>query len=347
MAKRGESGLSLVVGVRKPRGMTSHDVVNRVRRIFGEKRVGHAGTLDPLATGVLAVCIGSATRLSEHLTSHDKSYVVRIAFGCATDTDDAEGIVTDRAPVPAQVRDRAFAERYVASLVGRAKQLPPVYSAIKVDGRKACDEARKGTIIKVQPRDIEIYRAELLAVGEDVVELKGAEGPCAIDTVTWDIAFSVSKGTYIRSIARDAGEALGCYAHVGALERTVAGGLALEDCCTLEALEAVKERAALDPVRLLQKRFVFVRDERLRAVENGGSLSAREIELFSYDAGKAHREACACMSDLRESTAPLEDGELVSVIGRNRLLALYGYEERGRRLKPAKVFQGGVSRGCA
>ncbi len=347
MAKRGDSGLSLVVGVRKPPGMTSHDVVSHVRRIFGEKRVGHAGTLDPLATGVLAVCIGSATRLNEYLTSHDKSYVVCIVFGCATDTDDAEGMLTDVAPVPAHLSDPAFAERFVASLVGRAKQLPPVYSAIKVGGRKACDEARKGTVIKVEPRDIEIYRAELLAVRDISEELSTAEGPRIVDTVAWDVAFSVSKGTYIRSIARDAGEALGCYAHVGALERTVAGELTLDDCCTLEALEAVGEAAALDPVRLLNKRFVFVRDEQLRAVENGGFLRPDEVELFAYEATEARRDVCACMSDLRESPSPLEDGELVAVIGGNRLLALYGYDGERRRLKPEKVFQGGVSRGHA
>lgn len=345
MAKRGGSGLSLVVGVRKPSGLTSHDVVGRVRRIFGEKRVGHAGTLDPLATGVLAVCVGPATRLAEYLTAHDKSYVVRIVFGCATDTDDAEGMVTDSAAVPAELRDPAFARRYVASLVGRSKQLPPVYSAIKVDGKKACDEARRGTVIKVQPRDIEVYSAELLDVVDVTEELREREGTRLLRTVAWDVAFSVSKGTYIRSLARDAGEALGCYAHVGALERTEAGELRLEDCCTLEALEALKERASLDPVRLLGKRLAFVREEQLRAVENGGVLRPEQTELFAYETDEAHRQACACMSDLRESAEPLERGELVSIVGNNRLLALYAFD--GRALRPEKVFQGGVSRGCA
>lgn len=345
--KRGESGLSLVVGVRKPRGMTSHDVVSYVRRIFGEKRVGHAGTLDPMATGVLAVCIGSATRLNEYLTSHDKSYIARIVFGFMTNTDDVEGIVTDAAPVPSEISEPAFAERYVASLVGKSKQLPPVYSAIKVNGRKACDEARKGRVIRVEPRDIEVYEAHLVNMEIVEEELRTPEGLRAIRTVAWDVAFRVSKGTYIRSLARDIGNDLDCYAHLGALERTVSGELTLENCCTLEALEAVREQAALDPVRLLGKRFAYVRDEQLMRVENGGALGLHELQLFEYYGDGSRRNICACTTDIVESARALEHGELISIIGNNRLVALYTYDETSKRLKPDKVFQGGVSRGCA
>ena len=123
--KRGESGLSLVVGVDKPSGMTSHDVVNRCRRIFGEKRVGHTGTLDPLASGVLPICIGPATRLGAYLTGHDKSYRATIAFGVGTDTDDCEGTVTRTGEAPVEVGDRCFAEQAVEQMLGPQKQLPP------------------------------------------------------------------------------------------------------------------------------------------------------------------------------------------------------------------------------
>ena len=345
--KRGESGLSLVVGVRKPQGMTSHDVVGYVRRIFGEKRVGHAGTLDPLATGVLAVCIGSATRLSEYLTSHDKNYTARIVFGYATDTDDAEGVLTDEAPVPTDLTDPVFAERYVAKLVGTSKQLPPLYSAIKVNGRKACDEARKGHVIHIEPRDIEVYEARLVNMETVEEELRTPEGERMIRTVAWDVAFRVSKGTYIRSLARDMGNELGCYAHLGALERTVAGELTLDNCCTLEALEAVRERAALDPVRLLGKRFAYVRDELLARVKNGGALAPQELELFEYFGDGSRRDVCACTTDMVESPQPPAHGELISLIGNNRLVALYRFDANANRLKPDKVFQGGVSRGCA
>ena len=155
--KRGESGLSLVIGVDKPSGMTSHDVVNRCRRIFGEKRVGHTGTLDPLASGVLPICIGPAARLGAYLTGHDKAYRATIAFGVGTDTDDCEGAVTRTAPVPVEVGDRAFAEQFVAQMVGPQKQLPPAYSAIKVNGKKSYSTMRGvAKTLYNQRKDVEI-----------------------------------------------------------------------------------------------------------------------------------------------------------------------------------------------
>ena len=198
--KRGDTDLCLVLAVDKPSGMTSHDVVSRARRIFGEKRVGHTGTLDPLASGVLPLCVGPATRLDQFLTGHDKSYVVSVVFGAATDTDDCDGEVIRTGVVPDEVFDPFFASVFVGGLVGKSKQLPPVYSAIKVGGTKACDAARKGRVIDLAPRDIEVYSAELLGIG-------GADGA---EPARWDIAFKVSKGTYIRALARDIGHSLGC-----------------------------------------------------------------------------------------------------------------------------------------
>ncbi len=197
--KRGTTDLSLMVAVDKPSGMTSHDVVNRVRRIFGERRVGHTGTLDPLASGVLPVCIGPATRLDHYLVGHDKSYVVSIVFGAATDTDDAEGAVIRTGEVPDEVFDPFFASAFVASLVGKSKQLPPVYSAIKVGGKKACDEARRGRIIDLTPRDIEVSSAELLGIwGAD-----GTEPP------RWDVALETLEDIGLAA-ALDPLRALGC-----------------------------------------------------------------------------------------------------------------------------------------
>ena len=133
--KRGASGLSLVVGVDKPSGMTSHDVVNACRRIFGERRVGHTGTLDPLATGVLPICIGPATRLDQYLVGHDKTYQARISFGASTDTCDALGAIVERAPVPSTVGEKRVARACLADMVGWQMQIPPAYSAIKVNGK--------------------------------------------------------------------------------------------------------------------------------------------------------------------------------------------------------------------
>lgn len=335
MAKRGQSGLSLVVGVDKPSGMTSHDVVSRCRRIFGEKRVGHTGTLDPLASGVLPVCVGPATRLDAYMTGHDKRYVVRVVFGAATDTDDCEGEVIREAPVPDEVFDPFFAEVFVSSLVGRQKQLPPVYSAIKVDGVKACDAARRGCIISLEPRDIEVHEAQLIAVnGAD-----GSEAP------SWDVAFHVSAGTYIRALARDMGQGLGTCAHVGSLRRTSAGPVTLSECVSLEALEELGERAALDPVRLLGYRFVFSDDAIDRLVANGNPLPERLVTLCERRSASAALEMCACTTGVRESCELPRDGEPVCVIAENKLVALYAFDAASGRYKTRCVFQTGVSRG--
>ncbi|MEG0015712.1 MAG: tRNA pseudouridine(55) synthase TruB [Gordonibacter sp.] len=334
--KRGTSGLSLIVGVNKPAGMSSHDVVNVCRRIFGERRVGHTGTLDPMATGVLPICVGPATRLDAYLVGHEKRYRVRIAFGASTTTDDAEGEVTRTGDVPVRVMDPAFATSFVAGLVGARKQLPPAYSAIKVGGKKAYEAARQGTIIDLAPRDIEVYEARLLGVSEG-----DAEG----ERPFWDVEFRVSKGTYIRALARDAGVAVGCPAHVAALERTELGLLQLEECLTLEALEQEKERAALDPVRLLGVRFAYADSAQAAAVGNGNALPGSATTLFERRRATLDAEFCACTAGVRESCEEPRAGEIVAIIAENRLVALYEYDKSRDLFKARCVFQTGVSRG--
>ena len=232
--KRGTTGLSALIAVDKPEGMTSHDVVNRVRRITGEGRVGHAGTLDPAATGVMVVGIGPATRLLPYLTGHDKSYVAHIVFGAATNADDAEGEVICTAPVPEELEDPFFAIGFVDGLVGKLSQVPPAYSAIKRDGVRAYAAARKGEDVELEPREVEIKEAQLLSANADLDGLSGT---------SWDLVLTVSKGTYIRSLARDMGEALGTCAHLGALRRTMSGGITLADALTLDDLEGRWEEA--------------------------------------------------------------------------------------------------------
>lgn len=334
--KRGSSGLSLIVGVNKPAGMSSHDVVNRCRRIFEERRVGHTGTLDPMATGVLPICVGPATRLDAYMVGHDKHYRVRIAFGVSTTTDDAEGEVLRTGTPPACVYDREFATTFVAGLVGARKQLPPAYSAIKVNGKKAYEAARQGTIIDLAPRDIEVYAARLLDMGQ---------GEGARDLPWWDVEFHVSKGTYIRSLARDAGVSVSCPAHVAALERTQLGTLRIEECVTLDSLEEIKDNAALDPVMLLGTRFVFADAAMVAAVGNGNALPADQVTLFERRKTTLEAEFCACTAGVRESCKQPQDNELVAIIADNKLAALYAYDD-GRALYKARcVFQTGVSRG--
>ena len=332
--KRGQSGLSLLVAVNKPKGMTSHDVVNRCRRIFGERRCGHTGTLDPMATGVLPVCIGPATRLDAFMVGHDKRYRVAVAFGASTITDDADGEVVLRGKPAAHLYDEEFAKHYVESQVGLREQMPPRYSAIKVGGKKSYEIARNGGDLGLVPREIEIYDSTLVCVEDDT----------AAGYLTWVIDLHVSKGTYIRSIARDMGEELGCPAHVAKLERRSVGLIGIEDCVSLDTLEHLKEQASIDPVRALGVRFAFA-DEYERFVRSGVSLYRNQLDLYEPLPMEADESICACTSGICASILPAQDGEVVAVIIENRVNALYRYEADNQKWKAACVFSVPIVRG--
>jgi tRNA pseudouridine55 synthase len=207
----------------KPAGMTSHDVVNRLRRITGERSVGHLGTLDPMATGVLPLLMGKYTRLAQYFSSAEKSYTGAIRFGFATDTYDAEGSAAgpDRWPEVAATltldRIRAAAARFY----GEIDQMPPPYSAKKIDGKPAYKLAREGKPVELKPARIRIDSFAILA-------LEGAEASFSID---------VSAGSYVRSVAHELGLALGCGAHLSQLRRTRAGAFTPADAHRLEELE--------------------------------------------------------------------------------------------------------------
>lgn len=273
--KRGQSGLNLLLGIRKPEGMTSHDAVNAIRRSLGERRVGHAGTLDPAASGLLVVGVGQGTRLMGMLTMDEKSYEARISFGSETETDDAEGRTVRTAPVPPEISDKPFAEKALAGIIGIHEQVPPAYSAISVNGERAYALARAGKDVELAPRTIEISAAQLLAVRNEDAE------------VLWDCAFTVSKGTYIRSIARDLGRSLGTAAHLSALCRTSSGALTLARAVTLdevaEAGAARIERLALDPVRALGLPVRHVAQEELASLLQGKTLDSEGLALEEQD----------------------------------------------------------------
>lgn len=218
-SRRGATGLCGLLAVDKPRGMTSHDVVAAVRRATGEGRVGHAGTLDPAATGLLIVLVGAYTRLEPYLSAEEKAYEATVAFGTATDTDDAEGAVTGEAPIPDDVFDERHAREILEGFLGTSRQAPPAYSAIKVGGRVAHRAARAGSPLEVAPRDIEVREATLSRADRA--------------SRTWDVVFRVSKGTYVRALSRDIGTAAGTVAHLAALRRTVCGKLTLRDAAPL------------------------------------------------------------------------------------------------------------------
>ena len=331
--KRGTSDYSLLVGINKPKGMSSHDAVNRVRTIFGERRVGHMGTLDPLATGVLPVCIGPATRLDAFMVGHDKTYIAEVKFGAETNTADSEGEVVATGEPISMFYDQTFADSYVASLVGEHDQQPPAFSAIKVNGQVAYKMARAGAEVDLPTRRIEIYAADLLDVDES--EEDGA--------LCWRIRLSVSKGTYIRSIAQDIGRDLGCPTHLSGLERVQVGSIALDDCVSIETLENLKDRAALDPIRALGFRYAFI-DDAVK-VANGAFFRSSDISLYQPLKRDFRATACGCTSQAVLSDVEPVDGENVCFIVDNKLAAIYSFDARARMFKPSCVFNKGVIRG--
>ena len=232
-----------VLVVDKPGGMTSHDVVAQARRLLGTRRVGHAGTLDPLATGVLVVLVGEATKLGPYLTADDKGYVAEVAFGRATDTLDAEGATTTSAAVPPWLReemarvDRPRLAAAFAAELARTEQVPPVFSAIHVDGRRSHDRARAGEVVELAPRPVAVRRLELI---EGAVAADAAEPAIRLEV-------DVAKGYYVRSLARDLGDRLGVPAHLAALRRTRSGAFRLDEAVRLDA-GALALGAALIPV---------------------------------------------------------------------------------------------------
>jgi tRNA pseudouridine55 synthase len=216
-----------VLVVSKPVGPTSHDVVGLVRRLSQTKRVGHGGTLDPFASGVLPVFLGKATRLVEYHLGDRKRYRATICFGASSTTDDLEGALTPSAgPAP----DRAAVERALGGFLGEIEQRPPAFSAIKVAGRRAYAMARAGQEVELQPRGVTIDALELIEWDDAT-----AGEPVAIVDV------ACSAGTYVRSLARDLGEAVGSGAYLGALVRTASGPFRLEDATTLDAVRAATE----------------------------------------------------------------------------------------------------------
>ena len=214
-------------------------------------------------------------------------------------------------------------------------QMPPAYSAIKVGGKKACDEARAGRIIELKPRPIEVMQADLRAI-----EISPDNG-----NPVWVVDFCVSKGTYIRALARDIGRELGTCAHLSALRRLVSGSLSVQDCVSLETLSELGKRAALDPVRLLGCRFLYADGVLASLVGNGGILKENAVTLFEYSKTSAEAQICACTSGVRESARAAADGEVVAVIADNKLVALYSFDQHRAHFKPCCVFQTGVLRG--
>jgi tRNA pseudouridine55 synthase len=215
-----------VLVVDKPAGPTSFDVVKRIRRALGAEKVGHAGTLDPAATGVLAVCVGDAVKLQQFLADGDKTYDATVAFGAATDTEDADGRVVARGD-PSGLSEAAL-RAALPAFIGELAQVPPMYSAVRVDGRRLYEAARAGEEVERAPRTIRIHALELFDVA-----------PPAEGLVRARLSVRCGKGTYVRTLAADLGRALGLPAHLAALRRTESSGFRIEEALPLERAEAL------------------------------------------------------------------------------------------------------------
>jgi tRNA pseudouridine55 synthase len=266
----------------KPAGMTSHDVVARVRRLAGQRRVGHGGTLDPPATGVLVLALGRATRLLPFLPTEPKRYLAEIVFGDETDTLDAAGEVT--ATADAGMVDEAGLRAALAGFLGPQEQVPPMVSAIKVAGERLYAKARRGEQVERAPRPIVIHELELL-------DFTPGTGPRAT------VAVACSGGTYVRSLAADLGRALGTLAHLASLRRTAVGRFSEDDAHTLEELAAPGRLAAavLDPAAAMASTATRA----LTPAEAAALATGRTLEPTG------HRDPVAAVGP---------DGRLVAVI---------------------------------
>ena len=320
-----------ILNLNKPLGPTSHDVVGRVRSLTGVRRVGHAGTLDPMATGVLLLCLGKATRVAEYLVATRKSYVARLRLGTTTDTYDAEGEIVAEAPVDV---DRTQLEVALAPFRGTISQVPPMYSAIKRRGVPLYRLARQGIEVAREPRPVEVFR----------LELSGWEPPDAMLEIT------CSRGTYVRALAHDLGQALGCGAHLSALTRTASGAFRVEDAVTVEelALAASEDRwrAYLHPLSAALSGFpeVHLGTDSARRLCLGQAIptSLAQHEPRTPDGGGCQDGTSVARTAGRDADSigsSTDDGPLVCARGPDgRLLALVTFDRAANVLRPRKVF---------
>lgn len=296
--------LNGIIIIQKEAGYTSHDVVAKMRGICKQKKIGHTGTLDPQATGVLPVCLGSGTKLCDMLTDKDKEYVAELLLGVETDTQDTTGQVIRTSPVEASETEVTAA---VMSFQGVYHQIPPMYSALKVDGKKLYELARAGKEVERKAREVFIHEIEILELALPVVKMRVA----------------CSKGTYIRTLCADIGEKLGCGGTMKSLQRTRVGSFTLDRAVTLKELETYRDENRLDELLFpVDSAFagcpkLHVKQEYCRLIDNGNSFFPNQtMEKTVHSEGE-------WVSVYRE------DGSFVGV---------YAYDAARKWYKPVKMF---------
>ncbi len=252
-----------IIIIDKPLGRTSHDMVYEMRKVTGIKKIGHTGTLDPMATGVLPVCIGSATKMADMLTLSDKSYIAELVLGRTTDTQDADGKVLTECEVNCSEEEIRCA---VNSFVGEIEQVPPMYSAIKQNGKKLYELARKGIEVERKPRKVTINSIDILEINGERVK----------------IDVSCSKGTYIRTLCEDIGKKLGAGAYMNTLRRTRTGQFTIEESHTLSEIKELKENGGIESIIIPADRMfeeypsVTLNPKQVKSVTNGVAMTYRE-----------------------------------------------------------------------
>ncbi|WP_101772994.1 tRNA pseudouridine(55) synthase TruB [Peptostreptococcus faecalis] len=261
-----------IFNINKPKGMTSHDVVYKVRKILGMKKVGHTGTLDPDAEGVLPICVGRATKVSDLILNKDKAYSCEMTIGIETDTYDSSGEVVYKKDI-SHITEEEVLEA-IKSQMGLINQLPPKYSALKVNGKRMCDLVRSGreSEIKIKPRQIEIKK----------IEVKNIDFP----TISFEVL--CSKGTYVRSICHDIGEILGVGAHMSDLKRIQSGIFKIDKAITLEELENYKSKGLLcensysiEEV-LGEFPYIILKNNAVKYYTNGGIIQSYRFEEYTF-----------------------------------------------------------------
>ena len=248
-----------IIIINKPQGYTSQDVVSKVKKILNVKKAGHTGTLDPMATGVLPVLIGEYTKLSKYLVEHDKTYIATMKLGEKRETGDVEGKVLENVEVPETAVDVNTIKNVLDTFLGKQKQIPPMYSAIKVNGKKLYEYAREGKTVEVTERDIEIEKIDLLKIDKDNFE------------ITFEV--SCSKGTYIRVLCEDIAKKLGTVGYMKYLNRTRVDRFYIQDAISFEVLENNKNNEKFLEKNLIKMEEIF---------ENNPTiiLNDRKKELF-------------------------------------------------------------------
>lgn len=296
--------LNGIIIVNKEKDFTSHDVVAKLRGILKQKKIGHTGTLDPQAEGVLPVCLGNATKLCDILTDKKKEYVATLLLGVTTDTQDMTGAVQKEMQVTVQ-EDRV--REVIGSFRGRSLQVPPMYSALKVNGKKLYELAREGKVVERGARPIEIYELEILSM--ELPEVR--------------IRVSCSKGTYIRTLCADIGDRLGCGGCMKTLLRTKVEDFCIEDAYTLSQIEAIRDRGELGqvviPVDQIFHRLkkVQIRPEFAAMVENGNTCPLRMLQ---------------------DETAAVDGERFLMYHSNGMFYGIYEYAAADKLLKPYKMF---------